>query len=99
MPLVHIVGITCWATTYDIAYAFILNEAAETYLEVVQYLKELFDYLSVSLKCFLTNHDRSLKARLSVIFLGIPQRRSWDVRRVATAEEKDVIEKARLDFI
>ncbi|KAI1558997.1 MULE transposase domain-containing protein, partial [Pyrenophora tritici-repentis] len=82
--------------------------------QVVQYLKELFDYLSVSPKCFLTDHDRSLKAGLSVIFLGIPQRRciwhiyqnvqteavkAWDVRRVATAEEKDVIEKARLDFI
>ncbi|PZD22614.1 MULE domain containing protein, partial [Pyrenophora tritici-repentis] len=75
---------------------------------------ELFDYLSVSPKCFLTDHDRSLKAGLSVIFPGIPQRRciwhiyqnvqteavkAWDVRRVATAEEKDVIEKARLDFI
>ncbi|KAA8621044.1 MULE transposase domain-containing protein [Pyrenophora tritici-repentis] len=82
--------------------------------QVVQYLKELFDYLSVSPKCFLTDHDRSLKAGLSVIFPGIPQRRciwhiyqnvqteavkAWDVRRVATAEEKDVIEKARLDFI
>jgi hypothetical protein len=75
MLLVYIVGITCWSTTYDIAYAFILNEAAETYHEVVQYLKELFDYLNVSPKCFLTDHDRSLKAALTAIFLDILQRR------------------------
>ncbi|KAI1523992.1 hypothetical protein PtrSN002B_011945, partial [Pyrenophora tritici-repentis] len=43
------------------------------------------------------------QGRARIIFFAHPRAfeliKSWDVRRVATAEEKDVIEKARLDFI
>ncbi|CAA9959567.1 hypothetical protein PTMSG1_02984 [Pyrenophora teres f. maculata] len=114
MPLVHITGVTSRDTTYDIGYAFVPNEEVQTYNEVIRMLAELFDWLQVVPKCFITDHDKPLKAALTSIFPDTPQRRCiwhinqnvqaksvkvWDLNKARTVPEKESMNTARLDFI
>ncbi|KAK1916788.1 hypothetical protein P3342_004343 [Pyrenophora teres f. teres] len=114
MPLVHITGVTLRDTTYDIGYAFVPNEEVQTYNEVIRMLAELFDWLQVVPKCFITDHDKPLKAALTSIFPDTPQRRCiwhinqnvqaksvkvWDLNKARTVPEKELMNTARLDFI
>jgi hypothetical protein len=114
MPLVHFIGITSRSTTYDIAYAFVPNEDEETYTEVIEMFFNFFEWLEVTPKCFITDHDKALKAALRAHFPDIPQRRciwhinqnvqakavkQWDLNRARNDDEKLVIDTARKEFI
>ncbi|CAA9967176.1 MULE transposase domain protein [Pyrenophora teres f. maculata] len=114
MPLVHFVGITSRDTTFDIAYAFVPNETGDTYREVVKMLRDLFEYLEVVPKCFITDHDKALKAALTAIFTDIPQRRCiwhinqnvqtkavkyWDLNKSEIDQEREEINLLRNEFI
>ena len=72
MPLVHFISITLRSTTYNITYAFIPNKDKETYTEVIKIFFNFFKWLKVTLKCFITNHDKALKAALRAHFPDIP---------------------------
>jgi hypothetical protein len=114
MPLIHFIGITLRSTTYDVAYAFVPNEDEETYTEVIEMLFNFLEWLKVTLKCFITDHDKALKAALRAYFPDIPQRRCiwhinqnvqakavkyWDLNRARNDDEKLVIDTARKEFI
>jgi hypothetical protein len=115
MPLVHVVGVTSRNTTFDIAYCFVPNELTETYMKVVQFLHELFEWLEIIIKCFITDHDKALKLALTAIFPGIPQRRCiWHInqnvqvkavkvfdltKRGMTGAEKEQVDTDRLESV
>jgi hypothetical protein len=74
MPLLHAIGITCRQKAFDISFSFMCGEEAGHYAWHIQAIRELFKSLQVMPRCFLTDHDTTLKAALTAIYLGIPQR-------------------------
>ena len=75
MPLLHLVGVTCYHTVYDIGFSFMGGENHEHYAWHIKAMYELFEQLKVTPKYFVTDHDMALKAALSALYPGVPQRR------------------------
>jgi hypothetical protein len=113
MPLLHAIGTTCRQKAFDISFSFMCGEEAGHYAWHIQAIRELFE-LQVTPRCFLTDHDTALKAALTAIYLGIPQRlciwhinqnvqaqavEAWDIRRAKSDDEKTKIEEERLGFM
>lgn len=82
MPLLHIVVVTCHLTVYNVAFGFMSGEVYRHYGWHINCLYELFEELQVKPKCFVTNHDMALKAALTALCPGIPQRRYiWHINQ------------------
>jgi hypothetical protein len=82
MPLLHIVGVTCHHTVYDISFGFMGGEDHAHYAWHMNAMYELFEELSVTPKCFVTDHDKALKAALTAIYPDVVQRRCiWHINQ------------------
>jgi hypothetical protein len=73
MLFLHMVGLTCHHTVYDMAFGFIGGKNHEHYLWHINAMKELFNELNVTPKCFVTDHDTALKAALTAFYPKVQQ--------------------------
>ena len=114
MPLLHITGVTCLNTSFEIAYCFLPNERQPAYEVAMQALYNLFKTINKSPRCFLTDKEGALKAALRIYWPNTPQRlclwhlfnnvkthatQVWDICHFETQAEKEEAQKTRDAFL
>jgi hypothetical protein len=72
MPLLHITGVTCLQTTFDICYTFEPAEDQEHHLIALQPFYDLRREYGIKPKVFLTDKEDGLKKALTRLFLMYP---------------------------
>ena len=74
MPLLHISGITCLETSFEIAYCFLPNEQEPSYQLAIKSLFGLYQELQVMPSIVITDKEQALKNALRVYWPEVPQR-------------------------
>jgi hypothetical protein len=71
MPLLHTVGVTCYYTVFDVCFGFMGGEDHKHYGWHIQAMHEFFEFLKVTPRCFVTDHDTALKSALTACYLSV----------------------------
>ena len=113
-PLLHISGITCPGTSFEIAYCFLPNEQEPSYRLVIKSLFDLYHELQVVPSIFITVKEQALKNALHVYWPDLPQQlclwhifnnvktraiKCWDMVQGDTLDKKAAIQKEHDQFL
>lgn len=114
MPLLHITGVTCLGTNFEVALCFLPDEKQASYEIALDSLQTLCGIAGVLPRVFITDKEAALKNALRRLWPNIPQRlcswhvfnnlkthaiERWDNRKGETEEEKARIEYDRSLFL
>jgi hypothetical protein len=72
MPLYHAAGTTNRGKLFDMCFGFMASETSRDYGWHVQSMRELFEWLQVIPRCFVTDDDTSPKAALTALYPNVP---------------------------